>query len=344
MIKEYTFFSPEMHCSACEIIVERALKSQQDVLLARANAAFSTVLVKGHFDEGPDALAIRFSGLLESKGYRILTRFPPPKRSLRTVKDFAVALLFASAVIAGFIALQRTGLVSLYNPKQMNLAASFLIGIIASLSSCMAIVGGLLLSFAANRSKASPSTRLIENVMFHASRIVSFFLLGGVIGAIGRAFTLSLPMSIALNVAVALVMLILGLNLLDIFPALKRLQPRLPASLSRGLLKAEKMRHRLTPALLGLITFFLPCGFTQSMQLFSLSTGSFLSGALTMGAFAVGTLPVLALISTASVNLSGSPRSGIFFKTAGLVVIAFALVNVLNALATTGLIRPLLGI
>ena len=343
MIKEYTFFSPEMHCSACEMIVERTLKSQGDVLLARANAAFSTVLVRGHFDESPDALAIRFSRLFESKGYRILTRLTS-ERSPTTVKDFAFALLFASAVIAGFIALQRTGLVNVYNPKQMNLVASFFIGVIASLSSCMAIVGGLLLSFAANRSKTSPSTRLFENVMFHTSRIVSFFELGGVIGAIGRAFTLSLPMSIALNVAVALVMVVLGLNLLDVFPVLKRLQPRLPTSLSRGLLNADKVRHRLTPALLGLITFFLPCGFTQSIQLFSLSTGGFLAGALTMGAFAAGTLPVLALISTASVNLSASPRSGIFFKTAGLIVIAFALVNVLNALATTGLIRPLLGI
>jgi sulfite exporter TauE/SafE len=183
----------------------------------------------------------------------------------------------------------------------------------------------------------NPGARLSGNVMFHASRLASFFILDGVIGVIGRAFTLTPVISIVLNGAVALVMLILGLNLLDLFPALKKLQPRMPSLVSSRVLNAEKVRTRLAPALLGLITFFLPCGFTQSMQLFSLTAGSFLNGALTMFAFALGTFPVLALISLASVNLSASPRSGLFFKTAGLRVIAFALVNLMNSFAVLDL-------
>jgi sulfite exporter TauE/SafE len=208
----------------------------------------------------------------------------------------------------------------------------------------MALVGGLLLSVAASASKSEPKARFFGNAMFHASRLGSFFILGGVIGAIGRAFTLTPLLTVTLDAAVALVMLILGLNLLDLFPALKRLQPRMPAFLSRRLLKTERLRHGLTPALLGMTTFFLPCGFTQSMQLFSLTSGSFLNGALTMLAFAAGTFPVLVLISFASVNFAASRRAGIFFKTAGLIVIAFALMNIMNSLAALGLVRPLMGI
>lgn len=340
MSKVYVFHSPEMHCAACELIVERTLLTQGFVRVVKADAGHSSVRVEGDFPEGPDTLAQRFSALLEPRGYSISVRATPGRRRPET-REFLVALLFASLLVAAFVGLQKAGLVNLFSPNEMNLPASFLIGVIASLSTCMALVGGLLLSVAANQSKMTPGSRVFGSLMFHASRLTSFFVLGGVIGAIGRAFTLTPLLTVALNAAVAFVMLVLGLNLLDLSPVLKRLQPRMPSFLSRRLLKAEKLKHGLTPALLGLITFFLPCGFTQSMQLFSLTSGSFLRGALTMLAFAAGTFPVLALISLASVNLSASRRAGVFFKAAGMIVIAFALLNLMNSLAVLGIVRPL---
>jgi sulfite exporter TauE/SafE/copper chaperone CopZ len=343
MSRTYTFYSPEMHCGACELVVTRTLQAEQHVHVVKANAALSTVHIEGDFDEGPDEIARRLSELLHPQGYTLTVRAASRKLRPRGT-EFLVALLFSSLIIAGFIWLQKAGLVKLFNPDEMNLTAAFLIGVIASLSSCMALVGGLLLSVAANSSRTNPGARLSGNAMFHASRLISFFVLGGVIGAIGKAFTLTPVISVVLNGAVALFMLILGLNLLDLFPVLKKLQPRMPSFLARRVLRAEKVRNALAPALLGLITFFLPCGFTQSMQLFSLTAGSFMNGALTMLAFAAGTFPVLALISLASVNLSASRRSGIFFKTAGLIVIAFALVNLMSSFVVLGLIRPMVNI
>ncbi|MCR4285827.1 MAG: sulfite exporter TauE/SafE family protein, partial [Candidatus Kaiserbacteria bacterium] len=103
----------------------------------------------------------------------------------------------------------------------------------------------------------------------------------------------------------------------------------------------SRFNHTLTPLLVGIATFFLPCGFTQSMQLYTLSTGSFLSGGLTMLAFALGTFPVLALISFSSFSIQNSSKSGIFFKSAGLIVIMFALLNLINSLVIIGLISPI---
>ena len=100
-------------------------------------------------------------------------------------------------------------------------------------------------------------------------------------------------------------------------------------------------RWTFTPLLVGVATFFLPCGFTQSMQLYTLTTGSFLQGGLTMLAFALGTLPVLALMSFSSFSVQTSGKKGIFFKTAGLIVILFALFNIINSLAAAGFISPL---
>lgn len=77
------------------------------------------------------------------------------------------------------------------------------------------------------------------------------------------------------------------------------------------------------------------------MQLYALSSGSFVTGSLTMLVFALGTLPVLALLSFASLSLHSRRASGIFFKTAGLVVIAFALFNLMNGLVVAGIIQPI---
>jgi sulfite exporter TauE/SafE len=101
------------------------------------------------------------------------------------------------------------------------------------------------------------------------------------------------------------------------------------------------MNHILTPLLVGVATFFLPCGFTQSMQIYTLTTGSFMTGALIMFTFALGTLPVLALLSFSSLSIHKKAQSGIFFKSVGLIVIFFGIFNLINSLVAIGLIQPL---
>ena len=176
---------------------------------------------------------------------------------------------------------------------------------------------------------------------FHAGRLGGFFVLGGVVGLVGNSLHLGLTANVILGGIVALVMLILGINLLDVFHFTKRLQFTLPARFSKHVVRGSTHDHYLAPVLVGIGTFFLPCGFTQSMQLYALSTGNFMQGALTMTVFALGTLPMLALLSFGSLNIAHKPWKGTFFKTAGFIVIALALLNLANALATAGVINPL---
>lgn len=251
--------------------------------------------------------------------------------------DFKVAIPVAIGFIALFILLQKTGLVNLIDGGKVTYSTAFFIGLIASISTCMAVVGGLLLSMSATFAKGGD--RIKPQLMFHIGRLVSFFILGGIIGALGSAFTLNTLTTFILGIIIALVMLVLGLNLLDV-PWADKFQPRIPESIGNRIEHVSKYNHSLTPILVGIATFFLPCGFTQSMQIYTLSTGSFLTGGLTMFAFALGTLPVLALISFSSLSIKNSLHSGVFFKSAGLIVIAFALFNLINSLVVIGLIPP----
>jgi len=202
----------------------------------------------------------------------------------------------------------------------------------------MAVVGGLVLSMSATFAREGDRVR--PQILFHAGRIVSFFVLGGIIGALGASFTLGTTGIFILGLLVGIVMLMLGVNLLDVFPWAKRLQPSMPKFLSKHALGVSKLNHMLTPLLVGAVTFFLPCGFTQAMQLYSLTTGSFFTGGLTMLSYALGTLPVLALIGFSSFSIKNSSKAGIFFKSAGIIVILFAIFNIINSLVVTGLISP----
>lgn len=326
-----------MHCQACILLTESELAQHPKVSSARSSLKTHSVEVTGNFgDLAPETIAQELSALLEKHGYTLSVVQP---QSVVHWSDFTYALPIAFGFSVIFVALQKMGIVNLVDTSSISYGTAFLVGVIASLSTCMAVVGGLVLSLSA--TFAREGDRINPQLLFHAGRIVAFFLLGGLIGALGANFSLNTTGTFWLTALIGLVMLILGINLLDVFPWVKRFQPTIPKFLSRHALGVSKLNHALTPLLAGVATFFLPCGFTQSMQLYTLSTGSFLNGALTMLAFAIGTLPVLALISFSSYRIQESSKAGIFFKSAGLIVILFALMNIVNSLVIIGLIPPI---
>ena len=335
-MKTYTFHVHGMHCNACVLMIESTLVDFPNISKVKSSLKDHMVEVTGNFDDKAlEQIAEELTAPLKVHGYTISV-----ERQVKEKKwsDFKMAVPIAVVFAVLFVVMQKLGLVNLINAGNVTYGTAFVIGIIASLSTCMAVVGGLVLSMSATFAKEGDKVR--PQLMFHGGRIISFFVFGGIIGAIGAAFTLSTSVSFVLSLLIGIVMLILGINLLDVFPWAKKLQPSMPKFIAKHAHGVSKFNHTLTPLLVGIATFFLPCGFTQSMQLYTLTTGSFLSGGLTMLIFALGTLPVLALVSFSSFSIKNSSKSGIFFKTAGLVVIMFALFNVINSLAVVGIIPP----
>ncbi len=355
----YKFHVHGMHCKSCSLVIEQELSDLSYVESVHADSHKHIVTVTGDFEGIPqEALAQDFSTLLSSHGYIFSTE--SRGHALRSFSeagsDFKIAIPVAIGLIVLFVVLQKIGIANFINAKEMTYGTAFIIGLVASLSSCAAVVGGLLLSMSATFAKETSATlsharpRLLSwfrgdktrpQILFHAGRLISFFVFGGVIGVVGSAFTLSTGASFILGLVIGVVMLILGINLLDVFHFTKRFQLAMPKFLSKHALSVSKLNHRVTPFLVGIVTFFLPCGFTQSMQISTLSTGSFLAGGLTMLAFALGTLPILAIVSFSSFSIKNNSKAGIFFKTAGLIVIMFALFNIINSFVIVGLISPI---
>lgn len=336
-MKTYTYHVSGMHCPSCPILIESEIADQKEVTKVKANLSENIVEVEGDFgDKNKEDVAEDFNKILKSHGYTLSTE---KQRVKIKWHEFLIAIPIALVFIFLFILLQKLGIVNLVTGSKVTFGTAFVIGLIASVSSCMAVVGGLVLSMSASFAKEGDKIR--PQILFHVGRLVSFFVLGGIIGILGSTFSLGGTGTFLLSFLVAIILLILGINLLDIFPWAKKLQPALPAFLGHRVNGLKTINHTLTPLLVGIATFFLPCGFTQSMQLYALSTGSFASASIIMFSFALGTLPVLALLSFSSAGIHKKAQSGIFFKSAGLIVIFFGIFNLINSLVIAGIIYPL---
>ena len=339
IIKErikYEYYVKGMYCPACELFVERKLEELKIIKNVNAVLNNKKVYFEIESDISSEELFIKINNTIKPHGYSIEQN---KTRHKINFKDLIIGFVIASAVVGIFFLIQKLGIVNILGGRSMSLGLVFLIGIVASLSSCMAVVGGLVLSISSNYAKGK--NQVIPLLLFHGSRVMGFFLLGGLFGLLGLVFNMTPRFYFIMSIILFLVMIILGINLLDLFPFFRKLQFRLPKKFSRRITGNETISNKFTPLLLGILTFFLPCGFTQSMQINAMTSGNFLNGALIMLIFALGTLPVLALISFSSVRFANSLKSGIFFRTAGFIVIFFAIFNFLSALVAAGIIFPI---
>ncbi|MEI6296514.1 MAG: sulfite exporter TauE/SafE family protein [bacterium] len=317
------------------IHIDDELKKISEIKNIDPNFIEHSVEIEANFgNKNEKEIAIILSNLFSDRGYGFVVE----KNINKDYSDFKISVPVAIIVIALFILLQKAGIANLVSVKEMNFWSIFLIGIVASLSTCMAVVGGFLLSLSATFSQGGD--KVMPQILFHLGRLISFFFLGGVIGQLGATFQISETMNFLMILSVGLVMFFMGVNLLGVFDFAKRFQISMPKLLSKKVLLVSDFNNRVTPFVVGVLTFFLPCGFTQSMQFYALSTGSFFSGALTMFMFALGTLPVLVLIGFSSYRIKSGKKQSIFFKTIGIIIITMSLFNIINSLVVIGLIPP----
>ena len=337
-MKTYTFHVSGTHCASCKILIEDVLNEQPFVKNSQVNLKKETVTVETESDQSPETIAQMLTEKIKPNGYTLsVEKIIQEKKSDDVIwKAIPIGLVF----LVLFFMLQKSGILNLGIGGKTTPTTSFIIGLIASVSSCLAIVGGLILSLSAKVAQdENTKTSKKQFVLFHGGRLLGFAVLGGMLGLVGKAIGVTFTFSAILGLIASSVMILLGLNLVGI---IKKNKVALPTRIFAYFRKIE--HSTLAPILIGIGTFFLPCGFTQAMQVAALSSGSFTSGFLIMLSFALGTLPMLALLSFGSVSFAHSKHAPLFFKSAGIVVIGLGIFALLAGLAGLGIINPLFNI
>lgn len=333
-MNNYTLHVSGTHCPACKILIEDVLGEDPSLHNVRVDLKKEIITLETNF---PDVivLASSLTEKIREHGYVVSE---DKKEETDDGGLMWTALPIGIVFLALFILLQKSGIVNLGLGGAVTPVTSFVIGLAASVSSCLAVVGGLVLSLSATVSLDDKKNRK-PFFLFHTGRIVGFSVLGGILGFVGQTIGISPAISASLGLLAASVMILLGLNLIGVF---KRGVLTLPSSVFYFFRRVE--HETLAPLAVGIGTFFLPCGFTQSMQIAALSSGSWIAGSLIMLSFALGTLPVLALLSFGSQSFAHSKHAPLFFKSAGVVVIGLGVLAFVAGLAGVGLINPLFNL
>lgn len=329
-----------MTCKSCEFTLEREFMKIAGILKVHVSQKSGTAMFTIDKNHVLDLKALK--SVIEKAGYHLLEEqhgieTSPEENHRQKWIEIGASLII---IFALYKVLQALDIVSFASSSAAaaTFGGVFLIGIVAGTSSCLAVTGGLLLSVAAKYNETHQANTAWQKMRpllyFNLGRLISYFLLGGLVGILGQSITLTPRMTGYLNVIVALIMLSLALSILKIIPK-GSFGFSLPKTLTHRIANLSENKHPLAPFSLGALTFFLPCGFTQSLQLVALASGSFFTGAWTMFVFALGTLPFLLGVSAISSTAKGK-TSRLFLRFSGTLVLILAFFNLKNGLLLSG--------
>ncbi|MEK7620040.1 MAG: sulfite exporter TauE/SafE family protein [Patescibacteria group bacterium] len=224
----------------------------------------------------------------------------------------------------------------------VGLVSIFFIGVVASLSSCTAILAGFILALSSTHAERhateSAHDRMRPHILFNLGRLIGFAGFGALVGYLGSLLVLSPALNALFVIVVAVLMLSIGANLLKLFPkGVFQITP--PKRLTRFIHDLQDSKHPAVPFVLGALTFFLPCGFTQSVQLYALSVGDPMTAAIIMAVFALGTAPVLFGLGAATSVAHGKTLKRVT-QVAGILVLVIGLSQLRNGVALLGISSP----
>ncbi len=340
-----------MTCRTCEVRIQKFVGRLPNVQQVRASAVQGRVEIQS--TAPVPAAAVRTA--IRAAGYDIgRTPWLASDPNVWLTAVAGLALVFAVAVLASV-----TGLANLASGagdlSKGGLVIALLLGLAAGVSTCMALVGGLVLalsaSFQARRAdQGIPDGGVLSQMrpalVFMAGRIIGYGLLGALLGAVGASVTMPPQVTAVLMIAVAVVMTILGTRLTGLSPRVATWSPTLPMGVGRRLGLGDGRAGAYSDvraAGLGAASFFLPCGFTQAVQIYALSTGSPLLAGTIMAVFAIGTAPGLLALAGLPVVVPSTMRPTLL-RLVGVVVIGFAFVNASAGIRLSGVTLPSFGI
>jgi len=243
----------------------------------------------------------------------------------------------------------------------MNLLPILIAGLAGSVH-CAGMCGGIVSAFSVGGPSAAPArarvipiarmgtggtaamtwaganTGALGHVLaYNSGRIGSYMLAGAMAGGIAGSIASLAQMASAQLIAywlANLMLIAMGLYLMDAWRGLARIET-LGGILWRRVQPLVKplvpMDTPLKALALGGLWGWVPCGMVYSMLLTAMLSGSALDGALVMGAFGLGTLPMLLAMGMAGSKLRQYLQKRSVRVACGLLVLGFGVLGLARA-------------
>lgn len=292
-----------MNCRSCEKTISQSLEKLTGI--DKVDVVFNNNIVKIKYDK--DLITIeKIKDELIKMGYEI---------NDKNNFFFEISFILLICLIVYFLN-------SYINAPSIEVGTGygmlFIIGLTTSFH-CIFMCGGINLAATANKGYRG-------GFHYNLGRVLSYTLIGGIIGLVGSVISVNQTTRDLINIFVGTIMFLMGLQMLRII------------NLPKIFKKPSAFRRAKTPFLIGVVNGFMPCGPLQSMQLYALSTGSFIAGALSMTAFSLGTVPLMMGLSFFG-TLTIGKNAKLFKKTGALIILAFGLLTVLRSVELPTIVK-----
>ena len=348
-VKEVILKIEGMVCVNCENLIEDILLDNNGV--NKVEVSYTKGLAKINYNENKTSIndLIR---VISENGYKVIDfsnevnedlsnkNKKSKKRDIDCAnKDEDNTFLIIIIILGVILLLKKFGVSNIFSVfptpnENTSYSMLFIIGLFTSLH-CVSMCGGINLSQCINYNdtidKGTLST-IKPAFLYNLVRVISYTIFGAIVGGIGSIISFTGWMQSLIQLIASIFMIIMGLNMLNIFPWLRKLNPRMPKIFA----KKFKSKNNNSPFFIGLLNGFMPCGPLQAMQIYAISTGSVTKGAISMFLFSLGTVPLMFGLGTLSSYMSKKFSNKIMkFGAILVIVLGFSMFN--NALALSGI-------
>lgn len=306
-----------MTCVSCENRIERKLQNTAGITSARVS--YSSGMAHITYDGSVISLE-QIISIIEQLDYKVVKEMQETTKKTDVTKIVGVGII----IFALYMIISRFGVFNVFPLAEqgMSYGMLFVVGLLTSIH-CVAMCGGINISQCvpqnpAGSTSSSKFATLRPGLLYNLGRVISYTVIGGIVGAIGSVVSFSGTAKGIVQLAAGIFMIIMGLNMLNIFPWLRKFSPRMPKIFAR---KINEQKKSKSPLYVGLLNGLMPCGPLQAMQLYALSTGNPLKGALSMFLFSLGTVPLMFGLGALSSLLSKKFTSRMMTGSAVLVVV-----------------------
>jgi sulfite exporter TauE/SafE/copper chaperone CopZ len=325
-----------MTCANCEMKIEKKLKNTAGII--SADVSYSTDKVKLSFDQNK-IKTDEIKGIIQKLGYQVVESAQKPSQQLEFGKLLSIAIIIFSL----YTIINHFGIFNIFNlfpqvQQGMSYGMLFVIGLLTSVH-CIAMCGGINLSQCIPQYAKQDNSRfgaLKPTALYNLGRVLSYTVIGAIVGGLGSVISFSGTTKGFVQIIAGVFMIIMGLNMLNLFPWLRRFNPRMPKFLTAGINERKKSNSAFY---VGILNGLMPCGPLQSMQLYALSTASPIQGALSMLVFSLGTVPLMFGLGTLSSFLNKKFKHNMM-AVSSVLVILLGLFMFGNGISLAGFVLP----
>ena len=276
-----------LNCKSCELILEEEFtKNIKWIIIDKIDHKNGYISFKVLKEKDID----KVKDIILEKWYFLENN----KLNKNTFFDYIIIFLLFILVWILALFFSNFEFIKMINFENMTLALIFLIWIVASLSSCLAITWWIVIWFSRFfDNNITLKWKLKTQLMFHLWRILSFFIFWWLLWIFWKYLENIGLLSNILLFLVWFLMVYMWFYMLNIFPSITKLWLNIPNFITKKIINIKNPKYAV---LIWGLTFFIPCWFTIMIQLQAIASSSFIFWGLIMSIFALWTMPVLFLI------------------------------------------------